>query len=121
MKAFRILLLACALAGLTAAAVAQESPNSTPSPDAQQQQRQQSPQTAAPSATPGSEQTAQTFHGTIVKAQGSFVLKDTANNTSYQLDDQDKVKQFEGKSVSITGTLDSAANTIHVASVQPTS
>jgi hypothetical protein len=62
---------------------------------------------------------AQTFNGKISKSGGKYVLKDTATQTSYTLDDQDRAKQYEGKTVKVTGSLDSSSNTIRVASIEP--
>jgi len=61
------------------------------------------------------------FTGTIMKDGKKLVLKDTAHNVSYQLDDQDKVKQFEGKLVKVTGKLDANTNQIHVDNIEPLS
>ena len=63
-------------------------------------------------------QEAKPFNGTIVKEKGKLVLKDTAAKISYQLDDQDKAKQFEGKQVKVTGKLDMNTNLIHVDSIE---
>jgi len=62
---------------------------------------------------------AQTFNGKITKSGGKFVLKDAATQTTYTLDDQDRAKQYEGKTVKVTGKLDSSSNTIRVASIEP--
>jgi hypothetical protein len=64
-------------------------------------------------------QDAKPFNGTIVKEKGKFVLKDKAANVSYQLDDQEKAKQFEGKQVKVTGKLDMNTNLIHVENIEP--
>lgn len=66
-------------------------------------------------------QDAKPFNGTIVKEKGKLVLKDTTANVSYQLDDQEKAKQYEGKQVKITGKLDMASNLIHVESIEAVS
>jgi Protein of unknown function (DUF5818) len=63
-------------------------------------------------------QEAKPFNGTIVKEKGKLVLKDTAANISYKLDDQDKAKQFQGKQVKVTGKLDMNTNLIHVESIE---
>ena len=65
-----------------------------------------------------SEDTA-TFTGKITQSGGKLVLEDTDHMATYQLDDQNKAKSFEGKSVKITGTLDVATNTIHVSEIEP--
>ena len=61
---------------------------------------------------------AKTFTGLILKSGESFVLNDPATKSKYLLDDQDKVRRFEGKHVKVTGTIDPAKNLIHVASIQ---
>jgi|SRR5579863_2017681 uncharacterized protein YdeI (BOF family) len=66
-------------------------------------------------------QDAKPFNGTIMKEKGRLVLKDTTTNVSYQLDDQDKAKQFVGKQVKVTGKLDLDTNLIHVDSIELTS
>ena len=81
-------------------------------PDQQQgEQGQQPPQAGAP-------QQSQSFSGKIVSENGQFMLKDAGMKASYKLDDQEKAKQFNGKQVMVTGTLDTASNTIHVTDIQ---
>ncbi|HST09245.1 MAG TPA: DUF5818 domain-containing protein [Terriglobales bacterium] len=89
---------------------------------------QNDPQAAQPSqsqpaqndaqASPTSAQTSKEFTGMIVKEKGAMMLKDAASNVSYKVDDDSKVKDFEGKQVKVTGTLDSSTNVIHVDSIQ---
>jgi hypothetical protein len=59
-----------------------------------------------------------TFSGTIMKDGDNFVLADTANKTSYMLDDAQKASRYEGKKVKVTGTVDVASNTIHVEAIE---
>jgi hypothetical protein len=59
------------------------------------------------------------FTGTVVKAGGKYVLK--TSDMSYQLDDQDKAKQFVGQQVKVNGSLDSNTSTIHVSDIAPMS
>jgi hypothetical protein len=54
-----------------------------------------------------------------VKMGGKYVLYDAASKTSYQLDPQDKAKDFAGQKVKVTGTSD--GGTIHVKSIEPAS
>jgi hypothetical protein len=49
-----------------------------------------------------------------VKSGDKYVLQDTASNTTYDIDAQDQVKQFEGKKVRVHGTLDPNGKMIHV-------
>jgi len=93
---------------------------------AQQQKAQPMPQMQTPS-TPveqahGDAQqqqpaAARSFTGTIVKAGDVYVLK-TSDNMTYQLDDQSRAKDFEGKQVQVTGSLDSGNNTIKVQDIK---
>lgn len=61
---------------------------------------------------------AKTFMGKIVEADGKLVLQDTASNTTYQLDDQEKAKKFVDQQVKVTGTLDAASGTIRVSAIE---
>jgi hypothetical protein len=63
-------------------------------------------------------QPSQEFQGTIEKAQSRYVLEDKASGATYQLDNQDKAKQFVDKDVKVTGTLDPSTNTIEVSEIQ---
>jgi len=62
---------------------------------------------------------AKTFTGKIVKAGDKLVLRDAASNTTYQLDDQDKAKEFVGKDVKVVGTLDMANSLIRITMITP--
>jgi Protein of unknown function (DUF5818) len=64
--------------------------------------------------------TAQTFIGTISKDADNFVLR-VSQGTSYKLDNQQQVQQFEGQRVRVTGTLDRSTNLIHVDQIEPIS
>jgi hypothetical protein len=55
----------------------------------------------------------QTFAGTIMKSGNQYVLK-TADNVTYQLDDQARAQKYEGKQVQVTGSLDETSGTIRV-------
>jgi len=92
------------------------------SPQVKAQDPGQQPSTQQP-AQPGAQdqKQAQTFTGKIAKSNDGYVLTDEANKVSYKLDDQDKAKQFEGKDVKVTGTLDASSNTIHVSDIQASS
>jgi hypothetical protein len=66
-------------------------------------------------------QKSQTLVGKIVKIKsGQFaLLTDEQGGKGVYLDDQEKAKQFEGKTVKVTGTLDMASNTVHVTGIEP--
>src|SRR5690242_8047223 len=63
------------------------------------------------------ESTAQSITGTIAKVGEKYVLE-TSENLAYQLDDQDKAKQYEGKRVKVRGTLDKTTGTIHIQAIE---
>jgi hypothetical protein len=52
---------------------------------------------------------------------GKFTLYDAAKKITYQLDDQDKPKEFAGQKVTVTGTYDKATKTIHVEKIEAAS
>ncbi len=59
----------------------------------------------------------QTFEGKIVKKDGQYVFQDSTGR-DYMVDDQDKVKDYEGKKVKVTGRLAVATNTIQVSQIE---
>jgi hypothetical protein len=59
----------------------------------------------------------QSFTGKIVKDGGRYVLK-VASNSTYQLDAQGDVKQYENQDVKVIGNLDSSSNTIRVVKIE---
>src|SRR6266566_332886 len=61
-------------------------------------------------------QDGESFTGTVVKSGDKYVLK--TDTGTYQIDDQDKAKQFEGKQVKVSGNLDKATSTLHVTDIQ---
>jgi hypothetical protein len=69
-------------------------------------------------AEPAAQETeAQTFTGQIMNHDGKFALQGE-DGKSYQLDDQDKAKEFDGKNVKVTGSLDEESMTIHVNQIE---
>ena len=85
-------------------------------PQAAQPKQSQPAQDAQASKT--STESSKEFTGTIVKEHGAMMLKDGSSNVSYKVDDDSKVKDYEGKQVKVTGTLDSSTNVIYVDSIQ---
>jgi len=61
----------------------------------------------------------QAFTGMIMKSGENYVLQ-TADNVTYELDDQERAKQYEGKQVLVTGSLDKSANLIKVRDIKQT-
>src|SRR6266576_1223942 len=60
---------------------------------------------------------AQTFAGMIVKSGEKYVLT-TSDNVTYELDDQERARRFEGKQVQVTGNLDKSSNMIAVRDIK---
>jgi hypothetical protein len=88
---------------------AQEHSGSQSDPTAQSQQRENT----------RNDKAARGFEGKIVKVGHKLVLREATTQTSYQLDDQDKAKQFEGRSVNVVATMDPNTNTLHVVDIAP--
>jgi cytoskeletal protein RodZ len=84
-------------------------------PVPEQQPEQPTPVDNAPAQQ--QQPTAQKVKGTIVKTGGVYVLK-VSSNSGYQLDDQEKAKQFEGQQVTIGGTLDASGSSLHVINIE---
>ncbi len=84
----------------------------TASPQSQPDATQQQPADAQ-------SQSAQSFEGKITKAGDKLVLQDSSSNAAYQLDDQDKAKQFKGQNVKVTATMDPNTNTLHIVDIAP--
>jgi hypothetical protein len=61
---------------------------------------------------------AKTFTGIILKSGESFVLSDSTAKSRYMLDNQDKLRPYEGKKVKVTGTIDVANNLIHIETIE---
>jgi Protein of unknown function (DUF5818) len=107
---------------LLPAAFAQQDQSTQPKADQTQSQpgsdQPQSQTTPAPSASADA-QTQNSFSGTVVKTGNHYVLK--TDKMTYQLDDETKAKQFEGKQVTVNGTLDKSTGVIRVTDIQPAS
>lgn len=115
MKKNLILLATLALAAaLSPAAFAQQEQTAPPANEPQTQS------TPAPAPdTSADAQTQTSFSGTVVKVAKHYALK--TDNMTYQLDDQTKAKQFAGKQVHVSGTLDKSTSMIRVTDIQPAS
>ena len=61
---------------------------------------------------------AETFFGTILKNGENFVLSDPATKSRYTLDNAGKANPYEGMTVRVTGTIETASDLIHVESIQ---
>lgn len=91
-----------------------------PLPAAERVVPDQQPEQPNPMGNPPTAQqqpAAQKFTGTIVKDGGMYLLK-ISSNSAYELDDQEKAKQYEGKQVIIAGTLDANGKRLHVINIE---
>ncbi len=110
---------------------AQSQQTQPPEPQTQQAPQQAQPEPAQPAQpdrlpdqsgkqTPtGQAQSSQTagaqsFTGTIVKSGDKWMFQDAASGNTYDIDRQDEVQKFEGKKVTVHGTLDASAKMIHI-------
>lgn len=104
---------------------AERMPSTQATPPAQQQPDTQTPRTPAEGQQNDTAQqddaqkhpAAQSFMGTIMKSGDIYVLQ-TSDNMTYQLDDQERARQYEGKQVQVTGSLDKSTNTIKVRDIK---
>jgi Protein of unknown function (DUF5818) len=104
----QLLPLALLLAAVAGGMIAQNRSGTT-APDPQVHSKQR--------ADTESQQSARAFHGRIIRAGHKFVLREASSQTSYQLDDQDKAKRFEGKNVEVVATLDPDSNSLYVVEI----
>jgi hypothetical protein len=91
-----------------------------PLPAAERPGPNQQPEQPNPADNPPAQQqrpTAQKFTGIIVQNSGVYLLK-VSSNSAYQLDDQEKARQYEGKPVIIGGMLDANGRSLHVINLQ---
>ena len=110
----------CLAAQSSDSARQQEQPQQTQQQPAQQQQAQQPGQQEAQQANTAANQT---FAGKVIKlTNGQFALvtgqTPDGKVAGHFLDDQQDAQKFEGKQVTVTGTFDTASNTIHVTNIQ---
>jgi hypothetical protein len=61
-----------------------------------------------------------TLTGKIAHKGGKFVLHDEYHGIVYFLDNQLEAKKFAGKTVLLTGTIDSRTNVVHVHKIEGT-
>jgi Protein of unknown function (DUF5818) len=98
----------------------------TPEPNPETQPTQNPTPVQPPSTSPSQNTTesqnatAQTFIGIVGKDNDDFVLK-VSEATSYKLDNQQQVQQYQGQRVRVTGILNRSINLIHVDRIEPLS
>jgi len=88
-----------------------ESQSQQPAQQAPPAQGQENPDTQA---QPTQKAGVQTFTGTIVKTGTKYMFQDAASDSTYDIDHQDVVQKFEGKKVTVHGTLDANNKMIHL-------
>ncbi len=119
MKRLCSMVLMVGLTGVGLNAWAQQTHDAqTPSTQTQDNTTQGNTMQPQSSTTP-SQSGAQSFAGTITKSGDKLVLQSSTSQTAYQLDDQDKAKQYEGKKVTVMATMDSSTNTLNVVDITP--
>lgn len=96
-----------------------QQPQPVPPPDTQPgtQPSGQKPQPDNQTQPETGDSAAKSVTGSVVKVAGKYMLE-TDDNIVYQLDDQEKAKQCEGKRVKISGTLDRTTGILHVSSIE---
>jgi hypothetical protein len=111
----RLLCAGATVLGLALGVSAQQAASAS---STQTRDRSQLPsQTQIDTATP--QRSAQSFEGKITRVGDKLVLQEDASQTAYQLDDQAKVKRFEGKSVKVMATVEPGSNALHVVEITP--
>lgn len=105
-----VIALTTALCFTNQPAHAQDHPNSLRYTPAQQQPVQPDDQNTA---------TVKTFNGKIVKSGDKLVLAADDKTTTYDLDDQQRAKDFLNQTVKATGVLDASTGTIRVTAIKP--
>jgi hypothetical protein len=86
-------------------------PESKPAPPPDQQPGQSPASQAQP------ETSRQSITGVIVRQGEKYVLK-AGDNTTYQLDDQDRARKYQDKRVMVVGRLDANTAVFHIESVE---
>jgi hypothetical protein len=116
---FKLLAILCLFAGLLPAAFPQDGVQTTP-PTFPEPAPKQTPDAQAPATSdPATPDGVRMFTGSVEHQKSGFVLQ--AGNTAYKLDDQSLAKQYKGKNVKVTGSLDKSTNTIHVDKIEASS
>jgi hypothetical protein len=120
------LLLTAALYSFTPSLPAQQTTPQQQQPAEPSQPPSQQAQPSQPDqAQPGQQgaQETKTYAGKIMKlSNGNYALvtgqTPQGQPAGHFLDNQDEAKKYEGKQVTVTGTLELASNTIHVAKIE---
>ncbi len=117
MSKLSLLLFVVSGVGAVLAAQQERQPNSPAT--AAQEQQQTDPMDQAQADSKSQVPDSKAFSGKIVKSGDRLVFQDSMGESVYQIEDQNKVKAFEGKDVKITGAVDPSTKTIYIASIEP--
>jgi hypothetical protein len=95
-------------------------PAPLPPPDRPVQSEQQTGQAGSKTPQEPAPQppTAQTLTGTIIKDGGRYLLRVSSSTTTYELDDQERAKRYEGKQVKVVGAPSATGNSFHIVSIE---
>jgi Protein of unknown function (DUF5818) len=86
-------------------------PDANPAPTANHEgSSSPDPQTQPETAT-------RSIVGIIVREGEKYVLK-AGDNTTYELDDQERARRYQDKQVKVVGKLDSRSNSLHIESIE---
>ena len=94
-----------------------QEPAPLPEPDANPVPPSDQPGKPSPDSQAQPETSTRSIVGIIVRQGEKYVLK-AGDNTTYQLDDQDRAKQYQDKQVKVVGRLDSTSNSLHIESIE---
>ena len=94
-----------------------QEPAPLPEPDANPVPPSDQPGKPSPDSQAQPETSTRSIVGIIVRQGEKYVLK-AGDNTTYQLDDQDRAKQYQDKQVKVVGRLDPASNSLHIDSIE---
>ena len=89
-------------------------PESKPSTPADR--RPDSQPSQSPNAQTQPQASRESITGIIVKQGEKYILK-AGDNTTYQLDDQNRARQYQDKRVRVVGRVDAESNTLHIESI----
>jgi hypothetical protein len=93
-------------------------PQPRPDPNPETQPAQNPPRQPGVQSSQSQTPTAQTFAGTVSRDGNNFVLK-VSETTSYKLDNQQQVQEYDGRRVRVTGILEQSISLIHVDRIEP--
>ncbi len=113
----KLSLLLFVVSGVGGVLSAQQEPKPTSPATQEQEQTDQMNQSQANSKEQMPD--SQAFSGKIVKSGDRLAFQDSVGNSVYQIEDQNKVRAFEGKDVRVTGAVDPSTKTIYIASIEP--